>query len=108
VAVKTIHLELLLGRRVLDGEGKSIGRIEEIRAESKGDDFVVTEYHVGPPAMLERLSASAIGGAILEFLRLRDRGKGRLIPWDKLDVTDPAGLRLLCSSSELAVLDKQR
>lgn len=38
MATREIHLELLLGKRVLDLEGKPIGRIEEVRAEQQGDE----------------------------------------------------------------------
>jgi len=56
-----IQLELLLGRRVLAKNGKSIGRLEEIVAGPDEGDLAVTEYHVGTYGALERLSASASG-----------------------------------------------
>ena len=43
----TVNLEHLVGQRVLGENGKTIGRIEEIRAEKKGGDLVIVEYHVG-------------------------------------------------------------
>jgi sporulation protein YlmC with PRC-barrel domain len=98
----TINLEHLAGRRVFSLRGKSIGRIEEIRAEPDGADMVVTEFHVGIFAALERLSASAIGTAVLDLFRLRGRDRLYRIPWDKLDVSDPARPRLLCTLEELS------
>ncbi|MBZ9811394.1 MULTISPECIES: hypothetical protein [unclassified Mesorhizobium] len=99
--MSTVNLEHLAGRRVLSQEGKSIGYIEEIRAEPAGDDFVVIEFHVGIYAAFERLSASTIGAAVLDLFRLRRDGLYR-IPWDKLDISDPARPRLLCSTTELS------
>jgi sporulation protein YlmC with PRC-barrel domain len=96
---QTVNLELLLGRSVVAPDGHPIGRIEEIRAETRGDDLVVTEYRLGARAALERLSASAIGGAILEVFGLRK--DGYKVPWDKLDLSDPSLPRLTCKVEEL-------
>ena len=43
-----IHLELLIGKRVFALNGRSIGRLEEVRAElnARGSCFV-TEFLVG-------------------------------------------------------------
>ncbi|MER9241708.1 hypothetical protein [Mesorhizobium sp. M0633] len=97
----TVNLEQLAGRNVLS-HGKSIGRIEEIRAEPDGDNLVVADYHVGIYAAFERLSASAIGIAVLDAFRLRSRDSVYRIPWDKLDISDPARPRLLCTTEELS------
>jgi hypothetical protein len=102
-----VNLELLLGRPVLSREGRNIGRIEEIKAERQGDDLVVAEYHLGAPAALERLSASAIGRAVLELFGLHDPSKGRRVRWSQLDLTDPTRPRLLCDVSELAPLGER-
>ncbi|MBZ9864589.1 hypothetical protein LB515_04305 [Mesorhizobium sp. CA15] len=100
-----VNLEHLAGRRVCSESGKSIGYIEEIIAEQDGDDLVVTEFHIGIFAAFERLSASTIGTALLDFFRLRRRSGLYRIPWDKLDITDPAHPRLLCSDNELSGLE---
>jgi sporulation protein YlmC with PRC-barrel domain len=80
MAESEIHLELLIGCKVLAKNGKAIGRIEEIRAERHGRKCLVEEYHVGDYAMLERLSAWSIGRALLGTLRAQ-RG-GYRIPWN--------------------------
>lgn len=56
-----IHLELLLGKTVLDSTGKAIGRIEEVRASKQGEEWIVQEYLIGYAAILERLSAWTVG-----------------------------------------------
>jgi hypothetical protein len=98
----TVNLEHLAGRRVLSQGGRSIGHIEEIIADQDGDDLVVTEFHVGIFAAFERLSASTIGTALLDFFALRRREGLYRIPWDKLDISDPTRPRLLCSEQELS------
>src|ERR1041385_3249317 len=101
---KELHVELLLGRRVFALNGKSIGRIEEIRAEvdSRHSCFV-TEFLIGKYAFLERLSALSIGRAILQTLGARE-DEGWRIPWDMLDLSDWEQPRLLCKVNELRVL----
>ncbi|HET9794112.1 MAG TPA: hypothetical protein VFS34_06585, partial [Thermoanaerobaculia bacterium] len=52
-----IRLELALGRRVRAKNGRAIGRLEEIRAEKRGADWIAREIRIGPAALLERLAA---------------------------------------------------
>lgn len=99
-----VDIELLVGRRILSQQGESIGHIEAIRAEQEGDDLVITEFHVGAYAALERLSASIIGAAVLDLFRLRRDKGGYRIPWDKLDLSDPSRPQLLCGKEELMPL----
>lgn len=51
------HVEQLLGRRVRDVDGVVIGRLEEFRVALIDGDPVVTEFHIGPAAALERVGA---------------------------------------------------
>jgi sporulation protein YlmC with PRC-barrel domain len=102
-----VHVELLLGRRVFALNGRSIGRIEEIRAEiDTRHSCFVTEFLVGKYAFLERLSALSIGRAILQTLGARHE-EGWRIPWDMLDLTDVERPRLLCKVNELRVLKEE-
>jgi hypothetical protein len=55
----------------------------------------ITEFLVGSTALLERLAV---------HLRGRRKGKGYRVPWDKLDLTDPARPKLKCTVDELARL----
>lgn len=98
----TVNLEHLAGRRVLSLRGKSVGHIQEIRAERDGDELLVTEFHVGIFAAFERLSALAIGTAILDLFRLRHRNCLYRIPWDMLDISDPTRPRLRCTLEQLS------
>lgn len=101
MAHSEIHLELLLKKPVLDSTGKAIGRIEEVRAEKLGSQWVVKEYLLGTAALLERLSARTIGLRILQLFGASKIPGGYSIPWDKLDLTDPEKPRLLCTLDEL-------
>ena len=98
-----VHVELLIGKRVLALNGKSIGRLEEIRTQTiRGQQFVV-EFMVGSYAVFERLAALTMGRVILRLVGMR-RKEGYRIPWDKLDLSNPEQPRITCNVSELKPL----
>jgi len=103
-----INLELLVGRRVFSLNGKSIGHLEEVRAELSGGECLIEEYLVGTYAVAERLAALSIGRALLRLLGATKKHEGYRVPWDKLDLTDPSRPRLLCAVSELKTLKAER
>jgi sporulation protein YlmC with PRC-barrel domain len=82
-----VKLELLIGRKVVDANGKPAGRIEEIIAERDGDELVVTEYHLSAYGFLERLG-------IRTLLRLAVP-KPERVPWERMDLSDPEKPRLV-------------
>jgi hypothetical protein len=85
----------LLGARVHTQDGRVIGRIEEFHAVRENDYYVVTEYYLGPTALIERL-------AVRHFrFTLPGRLRGYLVRWDQLDLDDPDRLRLTCRVDEL-------
>jgi hypothetical protein len=83
---REIHLERLLGKRVTDASGGTVGHIEEFRIERRGKDWVVVEYLVGVTGLLERLGVRNL--ARLLGVRLPERAAQR-VPWDRLDLRDP-------------------
>jgi len=85
----------LIGRRVLDREGRSVGRLEEMRATKEGDYYVVSDFYIGPSAFIERFAARHFG------LRWPGHGRGYRAWWDQLDLSDPERPRLACDRSEL-------
>lgn len=105
MANREVHIELLLGRKVLDADGQKVGPIEEIIAEQKGEECVVKEYLIGRAALLQRLSAQVIGTALLRFLGAKTHG-GYKVPWDKMDLSDPQRPRLECVKDELSEFDR--
>jgi len=95
VSDRDVHVELLLGRRVLAANGRSIGRLEEIRAERHGAGCTVTGYVIGPAGLAERLSARLFPRLLLGTRH------GFIARWDQIDLSDPRHPRLLCSVEEL-------
>ncbi len=95
MSVTEIHLELLLGQKVRDTRGRSVGRIEDVAAERENLDCVVEEFHLGPHALLERLSLR-----LIRIFRGRSHGVRR-VPWNRLDLSDPVRPRLTCTLEEL-------
>jgi hypothetical protein len=91
MSARELRLELLLGRTVTAANGRSVGRIEEVRAEARGTGAVVTHYLLGPDALLERLSVH----------RLRGGRRGYVARPDQLDLNDPRHPRLLVSVEDL-------
>ena len=90
-----VHLEDLLGRRVEALDGRRVGRIEEIRADRRGDEYELTEYLLGTGALVERLSLVS---------RLFGReSRTYIVRWDQIDITSPSRPRLTCSIEDLNV-----
>jgi hypothetical protein len=89
-----IRLELALGRRIRAKNGRSIGRLEEVRAEKRGDSWEVANVRIGPAALFERIGAgtSLFGGR---------KEKGWIARCDQIDLSDPALPRLTAPFSEL-------
>lgn len=94
-----VHLELLLGRTVHAPDGRPAGRIEEVLAVPTPDGCRVVELHLGPEALLERLSLTLADFPGLGWLR---RGaQGLRVPWERIDLSDPDRPRLTCAPEEL-------
>lgn len=92
------RLEHLLGRQVRGGNNRTIGRLEEFRAERHGDGhLVITGYVIGGAGLLERLH---LGVALLTS-RTRH---GYLARWDQLDISDAERPRLRCPIEALETL----
>lgn len=90
-SAKEARVERLIGRRVLDLRGRSIGRLEEIRAEPDHDGYRVSEYLIGSYGLIERLAMT----------RLWRRARGYRARWDQIDLSDPDCPRLTCPTGEL-------
>jgi hypothetical protein len=100
-----INVELLLGTKVRGRNNRHVGRIEEIGAELRQGECYITEYHIGSYAAFERLAALSIGKAVLSMFGPWSK-ESYAIPWDKLDLTDPAHPKLMCPVSVLRRLEK--
>ncbi|HEX3582378.1 MAG TPA: PRC-barrel domain-containing protein [Thermoanaerobaculia bacterium] len=91
--MRELHVELLSGRKVVDRNGKKVGRIEEIVAEYRGADLVVQEVHLGRIGFVERFSL-AFGA------RIHNKTPARL-RWEDIDFSDPEHPRLKVAIEEL-------
>jgi len=78
---QTIHLELLLHRHVDDPSGESLGRVEEIIVNGKGE---ILEFRLGPAALLHRW-LGAFSSKDIHPVR---------IAWDQIDFSHINGKRL--------------
>jgi hypothetical protein len=91
----SLRLDSLVGREVYTANNRRLGRLEEFRAERRGDDWVIREYVVGTAGLLERL------GLGVRLILGIDRAAGYVVRWNQLDLSLPARPRLTCSVEEL-------
>ena len=84
------HAEVAVGRKVRDVEGKTAGRLEEIHADWRGGECIVTHYVL-----------AARGSFFMRALGRKKSHDTIVVPWDKLDLSDPTRLLLLCRVEEL-------
>jgi hypothetical protein len=89
MAGREIYLEDLLGRLVRTAGGRVAGRIEDVRAEPVGDDYLVREVVLGELGLRARLFGMAAQLPTLQALGLARRYRTRTIPWEWLDFSDP-------------------
>jgi hypothetical protein len=89
MAGREINLEDLLGRLVHTAAGRVAGRIEDVRAEPVGDDYLVREVVLGELGLRARLFGMAAQLPTLQALGLVRRYRTRTIPWEWLDFSDP-------------------
>jgi hypothetical protein len=87
-----VRLEDLVGRKVRTAAGDVIGRIEEVRAERRGDDHEIVDYLIGPGALRQRFAL---------FGRLFGRWRTIIARWDQLDIHRPETPTLTCPVEEL-------
>jgi sporulation protein YlmC with PRC-barrel domain len=102
---REVALHHLLGRTVRDPNGRKVGRIEELRAEielhEQGNDYVVTEFHVGSFGTIETLAGAHFARQLLLRLGRFAPYERHRIPWNRLDITDPRHPKALDTVEEL-------
>jgi hypothetical protein len=97
------HVEHLLGRRVVDVDGQTIGRLEEFRAEVSEGDMAITEFHIGAGALLERVAAFVTQLPFFRYLPFSRRLYR--VPWQQFDLSDPLHPRVRARREDLARWD---
>jgi sporulation protein YlmC with PRC-barrel domain len=108
MSVREIRVSELVGRRVRDRNGRSIGRVEELICEIElrpdGRDYVVRELHVGAAGLLEAIGGSAL---MRSLARTLGRGAGytrHRVPWEVMNLTDPTRPTVTVRREELDTL----
>jgi len=103
---RELPLHRLLGRTVRDPRGRKVGRVEELRAEiqlnEEGNDYVVTEFHVGSFGAIESLAGPYFARLLLRRLGRFAPYTNHRIPWDRIDLSDPRNPKSLDTVDDLA------
>jgi sporulation protein YlmC with PRC-barrel domain len=97
--IREAHVERLLGAKVHDVNGEMIGRLEEMIVEIIDGEAIVTEFHIGPEAMLER-----IGGFLgdMPYFHLLPFPKWAYrIGWQTMDLREPSKPRVKVAKASL-------
>ena len=91
------YLDQLLGRPVVAGNNRRIGRLEEFHCEQNGDEILIVEFAIGSAGLMERLNVGvkALFGV---------RAGGKVARWDQIDISDPEHPRLTCAVDDLREL----
>lgn len=97
--VREIPVHTLIGTRVHDTRGESVGRIEELCVERRDDEAYITEFLVGNYGILERLAGGALARSLLRLLPSMHRG--HRIAWELLDLSDPQHPRVRVTKDAL-------
>ena len=95
-----IRFEDLIGKPVRNQYGRIIGRIEEARVEPEGDDYLVTDFLIGPVELWPRILTFLGEVPTLRAVGLGRQGKLRPFPWQWIDLSDPERPRLLGERAE--------
>jgi hypothetical protein len=90
-----LRLDRLLGRKVLTGNNRVLGRVEEFCAEKHGSAWLVVEFMVGPIGLIERF------GLGMRLVLGTARPRGYAVRWDQIDLTNLQRPRLSCPVEEL-------
>jgi sporulation protein YlmC with PRC-barrel domain len=87
--LKLVHLEKVSAKKIRDLDGKLAGRLEEVHADWQGDECVVTHYTIAPRGtfVLRQMGFMQVSAYV--------------VPWDRMDFTDPDKPKLKCRISEL-------
>ena len=86
---RAVRFEDLVGQTVRNQYGRAIGRIEDARIEPDGEDYLVTEFLIGPLERLRRLLAFMGQVPTFRALGLGRERQVRLMPWHWIDLSDP-------------------
>jgi sporulation protein YlmC with PRC-barrel domain len=108
---REVAVHHLLGRTVRDPHGRKVGRVEELRVEielhEQGNDYVVTEFHVGSFGAIESVAGPFFARQLLHRLGRLAPYSSHRIPWDRLDLSDPHHPKSLETVEELKARQRE-
>ena len=93
-----VHLETIVGRSVLDIDGKVAGRLEDVHADWRGSECIVTHYVLASTRAQEGFHWTNLITMVLRRLGAEKSGGGIVVPWDQLDLET---MRLKCRVENL-------
>lgn len=99
---REVRYEDLIGRTVRNQYGRPIGLIEDLRVEPDGEDYLATEFLLGPLERWPRIRAFVGELPTFRTLGLGQEARLRRIPWHWIDLSDPERPRLVETSSPRA------
>lgn len=94
-----LHVERVIGKKVRDANGAVVGHLGEFVVENVDGDYVVTEIHIGPSTMLERVGTFVTQlpyFALIPFSRWQYR-----VGWRQMDWSDPDNPRVRVPKADL-------
>jgi sporulation protein YlmC with PRC-barrel domain len=99
--MKRVQLIEMLGRKVVDSEGVTLGHLEEIELERGAENCLVQAYLVEHRGILDRMSTWTLTSSMQNALSKRSSSKPFRVPWHELDLSDPRHPRTLVPKSSL-------
>ena len=99
---RRFHLDLLVGRRVYDSEGRKLGRVDEIRLVRESNRYEVEGLLIGVNGLAERLGVARLLEQIEKRFDFRTwRTEDHIIYWEQIDSLDEKAVRLTVPRSEV-------
>jgi len=100
---RRVHVELLMGRRVVDAAGECVGHIAEVLAgPDDAGHLVVREYRLRRHKLLNPINIPGVAGALVRLLGGHSEHAGVKVPWEKMDLSDPRHPKTRCAANELS------
>ncbi len=96
------QLDLLVGRRVYDAEGRKLGRVDEILLSREGDYYAVESLLIGVNGLAERLGVAQPLEQIEKRLNIRSwHTEDHIIDWDQVASIEQSRIRLKVHQKEV-------
>jgi hypothetical protein len=84
-----LRFEDLIGTVVRNSHGRPIGCIEDATMEPNGEDYLITNFLLGPLGRMTRLRAFLGELPTLRALGIGHERDLRVLPWHWFDLSDP-------------------